>query len=145
MRGDRSNPAYFGYTCAKGRQLPLQHAHPDRLLYSQKRQADGSYASVPSEGAMDEIAQRVSEMVERHGPRSVAIYIGTYSGPHPASAPFSVGWLLALGSGGVGTGLAMLLFRHKTAKARVWVPALLAGLIGGAARALALFPGLRRW
>lgn len=59
--------------------------------------------------------------------------------------PEQVLWLLALGSGGVGTGLAMLLFRHKTAKVRFWVPALLASLIGGAAWALALFPGLRRW
>ena len=47
---------------------------------------------------MDEIAERVAELVERYGPRSVAIYPGTYSGVHPASIPFSIGWLFALGS-----------------------------------------------
>ena len=37
VTGDRANPAYHGFTCAKGRQLPALHAHPDRLLHSQKR------------------------------------------------------------------------------------------------------------
>jgi len=35
VTGDRANPAYHGFTCAKGRQLPALHAHPDRLLHSQ--------------------------------------------------------------------------------------------------------------
>ena len=55
VTGDPENPAYFGFTCAKGRSLPEQHAHPDRLLHSQKRQADGSYRSISAETAMDEV------------------------------------------------------------------------------------------
>lgn len=98
VKGDRENPAYFGFTCAKGRQLPQQHAHPDRLLHSQKRQADGTFSSISSESAMDEIASRVGTIVSKHGPRSVALYPGTYSGPHPASIPAGVGWMVALGS-----------------------------------------------
>ena len=34
---------------------------------------------------MDEIAARLSALIAEHGPRSVAIYVGTYSGPHPAT------------------------------------------------------------
>ena len=41
VRGDRANPIYHGYTCAKGRSLPEQHAHPERLLHSLKRFAPG--------------------------------------------------------------------------------------------------------
>ncbi|MCH2173417.1 molybdopterin-dependent oxidoreductase [Myxococcota bacterium] len=98
VTGDPENPAYRGFTCAKGRQLPRQHAHPERLLFSQKLQADGRYAPISGRMAMDEIAQRIQEIVSEHGPRSVALYPGTYSGPHPVSIPAGVGWMLGLGS-----------------------------------------------
>ena len=31
VRGDQEHPFSHGYTCAKGRALPLLHHHPDRL------------------------------------------------------------------------------------------------------------------
>ncbi len=98
VRGDRDNPAYLGFTCAKGRRLPDQHSHPERLLHSQRRRADGSFDPIPSERAMDELAARFSGLVDRYGPRSIALYVGTYSGPHPVSIPAAVGWMLGLGS-----------------------------------------------
>ncbi|MCR9094412.1 MAG: molybdopterin-dependent oxidoreductase [bacterium] len=107
VTGDRANPAYHGFTCAKGRSLPDQHAHPDRLLASQKRGVDGTYSSISSDRAMDEIARRVREIVDQHGPRSVALYPGTYSGPHPASIPSGVGWMIGLGSRMVFTSAAI--------------------------------------
>ncbi|MFK7895471.1 MAG: molybdopterin-dependent oxidoreductase [Myxococcota bacterium] len=107
VQGDPENPAYFGFTCAKGRRLPEQHAHADRLLHSQKRGLDGSYAAIESDTAMDEIAARVQDIVDQYGPRSVALYPGTYSGPHPASIPAGVGWMLGLGSKMVFTSAAI--------------------------------------
>ncbi len=98
VRGDRANPAYHGFTCAKGRRLPEQHAHPERLLHSQRRVAPGRFEPIASERAIDEVAARITELVAEHGPRSVALYVGTYAGPHPATIPFAIGWLLALGS-----------------------------------------------
>lgn len=98
VTGDRENPAYHGFTCAKGRSLPEQHAHPERLLHSVKRGPEGSFSPIASEAAMDEIAARVGAIIAEHGPRSVALYPGTYSGPHPASIPAGVGWMLGLGS-----------------------------------------------
>jgi len=96
--GAKDNPIYHGYTCAKGRALPEQHAHPERLLRSQKRGADGRYAPIASGVAMDEIADRIARIVARHGPRSVAIYTGTFSFPYPAATPLAHAWLAALGS-----------------------------------------------
>jgi anaerobic selenocysteine-containing dehydrogenase len=87
--GDKSNPIYHGYTCAKGRALPEQHAHSDRLLHSMKRQADGSYESITSTQAMDEVAEHVTRLIDRYGPRSIALYIGTYSLPYPAALPMA--------------------------------------------------------
>ena len=98
VAGDRDNPAYRGFTCAKGRQLPAQHAHSERLLQSHRRVAPGRYEPIGSERAMDEVAERIGALIAEHGPRSVALYVGTYAGPHPATIPFSVGWMIALGS-----------------------------------------------
>jgi anaerobic selenocysteine-containing dehydrogenase len=105
--GDRDNPAYFGFTCAKGRSLPEQHAHADRLLHSQKRDEEGHVSSISSEVAMDEVAQKIQAIVAEHGPRSVALYPGTYSGPAAASIPAGVGWMLGLGSRMVFTSAAI--------------------------------------
>ena len=96
--GNKDNPIYHGYTCAKGRALPEQHAHPERLLHSQKRGPDGRHHSIPSAQAMDEIAEKIGRIVERHGPRSVALYTGTFSLPYPAATPLAHAWLGSLGS-----------------------------------------------
>lgn len=79
IRGDTSNPIYGGYTCIKGRHLPDQHNHPDRIRTSLKRMPDGSFQPIASEQALDEIAAKLSAIIEEHGPRSVATYNGTYA------------------------------------------------------------------
>ena len=76
---DTSNEVYGGYTCIKGRQLIEQIDHPTRLQQSQKKQADGSFASIGTETAMDEIALQLQAILDKYGPRSIASYNGTYS------------------------------------------------------------------
>jgi len=96
--GSKDNPLYHGYTCAKGRALPEQHANPHRILHTMKRDDEGVHRPIPVEQAMDEIAEKVARIVEEHGPRSVALYTGTFSFPYPAGAPMATAWLRALGS-----------------------------------------------
>ena len=79
--GDKHNPVYHGYSCAKGRELPNQHRHPERLLHSVKRMQDGSFSPVAFERASAEIAARLRELLDRYGPRCVAMYSGTHSFP----------------------------------------------------------------
>ncbi|WP_422743216.1 molybdopterin-containing oxidoreductase family protein [Mycobacterium sp. WMMD1722] len=86
VTGDADNPLFKGYSCAKGRALPEIHNNPDRLLHSQKRGPDGSHSAIGAEQAMDEIAARLQELIDRRGPRSVALYLGTNGLPYPASA-----------------------------------------------------------
>ena len=76
--GDKDNPLYNGYTCIKGRELPYYHDAEERLTHSMKRQPDGTHAAIGSEQAMDEVAAKLKQLIDEHGPRSVAIYIGTH-------------------------------------------------------------------
>ena len=92
IRGDTSNPIYGGYTCIKGRHLPDQHNHPDRIRTSLKRMPDGSFQPISSEQALDEIAARLSAIVEEHGPRSVATYNGTYAFCNAITLSVSRAW-----------------------------------------------------
>ena len=95
--GDKDNPMYFGYTCVKGRQLPQQHYNPERVLQPQKR-VDGEHRTVSSDQALDEIAATLTELIEKHGPRSVALYAATYSFPYPAGGAMAAAFMKAIGS-----------------------------------------------
>jgi len=98
VRGVRDDALYHGYTCSKGRAYPAMHADPGRLLHSLARQADGCHAPIPVERAMDEIAGRLAAIVAEHGPRSVALYLGTQCAAHPATGALARAWHQALGS-----------------------------------------------
>jgi len=98
VTGDPDNPLFKGYTCPKGRALPEQHNHPDRLLNSLKRQRDGDHRAIASDAVIDEVADKLREIIAEHGPRSVAMYIGTNSLPYPAGTATAFALLNALGS-----------------------------------------------
>jgi anaerobic selenocysteine-containing dehydrogenase len=98
VTGDPDNPLFQGYTCPKARALPEQHRHPERLLGSVKRSGDGDHHAISSRQAMDEVSQRLQSLLDRYGPRSIAMYIGTNSLPYPTSPAVGSALLRALGS-----------------------------------------------
>lgn len=98
VHGDREAPLYEGYTCPKGRALPEIHANPKRLLHSLRRRADGTHEQISSTEVVDEVADRLRDVVERHGPNSVAAYIGTASAFYPALGNVAGTFITALGS-----------------------------------------------
>lgn len=98
VRGDRENPAYRGFCCIKGQQLPDQWGHPDRLLRTQKRTSDGSHRPVAYAEAIEDIALRLSELLVTRGPRAIAMYSGTYSIANPATMPIALAFMEAIGS-----------------------------------------------
>ncbi|MGA0841002.1 MAG: molybdopterin-dependent oxidoreductase, partial [Pseudomonadales bacterium] len=95
--GDIQNPMYHGYSCVKGRQLADQHLHPERLLQPRKKAAHG-HETITSTQALDEISTKLRTIIDRHGPRSVALYTGTYSFPYPAGGAMARAFMQALGS-----------------------------------------------
>lgn len=103
VRGDRENAVSQGYTCVKGRAEAERLHHPERLLASQKR-SDGRRVPIEPEQALDEIAERLGEIIDTHGPRAVAVYVGNAGHRMSAAGPWFIRkWLDALGSAGLYT------------------------------------------
>lgn len=98
LYGDKDNPVYAGFSCIKGRELAAYHASPSRLLASRRRRANGGFDDISSAAMMDAIAEKVRRLVAEHGPRSVALYIGTHGYNNFASSAFANAFLTALGS-----------------------------------------------
>jgi len=96
--GEKDDPVYAGFSCAKGREVPRQMAHAERLLHSQRRRADGTHEPIASAQAVREIADAVRRIALRDGPRAVAMYTGTYSFPYPPTQPLGSALMDALGS-----------------------------------------------
>ncbi len=98
VHGDKDNPAYHGYSCIKGRQIATLPYLPSRLTHSLKRQEDGTYAPIASDQAAIEIADKIKAIVDQHGPRSVALYIGTFGYNNFGAQAFALAFMQAIGS-----------------------------------------------
>ncbi len=96
--GDIDNPMYAGYSCVKGRNYHAFHDAPSRLREPLRRRNDGGFESAPSAAVLDEIAVRTREILDRHGPRSVAMYGGTFSHFCPAGVMLRESFMDAIGS-----------------------------------------------
>ena len=96
--GDIDNPMYAGYSCVKGRNYHAFHDSPSRLRAPLRRRNDGGFESAPSAAVLDEIAVRTREILDRYGPRSVAMYGGTFSHFCPAGVMLRESFMDAIGS-----------------------------------------------
>ena len=98
VRGDASDPVYGGYTCVKGRQLPDVLNGPERITASLKRNAEGEFEEISTAQALDEIAERLREIIKEHGPQSVASYSGTHAFQNSAALLVSKAFHAGIGS-----------------------------------------------
>lgn len=76
VRGDKDSPLTHGYACFKGLQPESSHHGPQRLLRPRKRMEDGSYIEISSEQALDEIAEKLGHIIDRHGKDAMAVFLG---------------------------------------------------------------------
>ncbi len=98
VHGDGQDPMYAGYSCIKGRSVLDYHRSESRLLHSLKRGADGEHSAIGVAQASAEIAERLRAIVDRHGPRAVATYTGTFGYIHLPTRAFVQAFMRALGS-----------------------------------------------
>jgi len=62
--------------CMKGAYAPKSFAHPDRLLYALRRtgaHGEGGWERVSWDSATDGIAERLTQVIQRHGPEAFAV------------------------------------------------------------------------
>jgi anaerobic selenocysteine-containing dehydrogenase len=98
VEGNREAPLYGGYTCPKGRALPQQHNMPNRLLHCLKRMPDGSHVRISSDDLVEEVAERISRIIDESGPKAVAAYLGNSTVEQPVGTGMMLSFLNAIGS-----------------------------------------------
>ena len=98
VRGDDGNPVTLGYACSKGITLPEAHNDPSRLLHPLKRTESGTFERIGWEQVFDEIAARVRELMDRHGPDAIAGFRGTMNYSNLVANHLLPEWLACLGS-----------------------------------------------
>jgi anaerobic selenocysteine-containing dehydrogenase len=84
IEGDPNFPMNRGYTCVKGDVYYEFVYHPDRLKYPMKRvgeRGEGKWQRITWDQALNEIAEKLTEIKEKYGPESIASIHGT--GPRP--------------------------------------------------------------
>jgi nitrate reductase NapA len=74
VRGDVASPVNRGLLCVKGYHLPGMLYGKDRLLHPLKRKATGGFERVSWDEAIDLIARKYREALDRHGPDAVGVY-----------------------------------------------------------------------
>jgi anaerobic selenocysteine-containing dehydrogenase len=97
VRGHREDPVFEGYTCIKGRQLIDQLDHVDRVTQVLQR-VDNQLVPVAASSALDHIASELQRIIDTHGPRAVATYVGTGGFQASAAVPLAEAWHKAIGS-----------------------------------------------
>jgi anaerobic selenocysteine-containing dehydrogenase len=75
IRGDPEDPLSRGFLCPKATALEDVHLDPDRQKQPLRRTAEG-WARIDWNEAFDEVTRRIREVQARHGPDSVAVYLG---------------------------------------------------------------------
>jgi len=69
-----SNEATPEGPCLKGLSYVERQHSPDRILHPLSRRPDGSFARISWDSALDEIASRLKEIRDEHGPQAVLHY-----------------------------------------------------------------------
>jgi anaerobic selenocysteine-containing dehydrogenase len=98
IRGDRNHPLSRGYTCSKGLLAPEAYHDDSRLLHPLKRRPDGTFEEITLSQALDEIAERLGEIIDRYGGEAIAGYRGTANVYSAAASQMLPDWLHSLGS-----------------------------------------------
>jgi len=83
VKGDPEGYLNKGYICYKGKVSPDRLDHPDRLRYPLKRageRGEGKWQRISWEDALNETAENLIRIRERHGARSVGFGVGMPKG-----------------------------------------------------------------
>ena len=98
LRPDKGHPVTAGFACNKGLLAADIHRDPARVPRPQRRRADGTFAEVSWDDALDDVAARLRAILDEHGPSAVALYMGNPTAFNATAGPAGGVFLLQLGS-----------------------------------------------
>ncbi|GMN02363.1 molybdopterin-dependent oxidoreductase [Erythrobacter sp. MTPC3] len=98
VRGDPDDPAYGGYTCMKGRELPDSHNAAHRLHHSLVRDQNGAFHETPMADALSHVSDEIKRVIDEHGPNSVAVFMGSGGYQNSAAMAASLSFAQAIGT-----------------------------------------------
>lgn len=98
VRGDSDDPAYGGYTCMKGRELPDSHNAAHRLHHSLVRDAEGNFQETPMPEALAHVSDELRRIIDKYGPDSVAVFMGSGGYQNSSAWAISHSFAKAIGS-----------------------------------------------
>ncbi len=75
VRPDKDSPISEGYICRKGMNIAYHVHNADRVLYPLKK-VGGKFERISWDQAIDEIAEKLRQILQEHGPRSLASVTG---------------------------------------------------------------------
>lgn len=76
VEGDRDDTFSRGYVCPKATAIDDVRLDPDRVTEPLRRTKSGEFAPISWNEALDESAERLAAIFDRHGPHAVATYTG---------------------------------------------------------------------
>ena len=97
IHGDRNHPLSKGYLCPKGRAM-AQYQSDTLRVTSPYEKINGRWQKIGWEEAYEKIGNRLKPIIEKYGPRSVAMYYGAGTPPSSINFTSSTGFIRALGS-----------------------------------------------
>lgn len=97
IKPDDAHVATGGYGCLKGLKQHKMYDTPDRLLHPLQR-IDGELRRVSWDDALSSIGSKVRQLIDDHGPDSIAMYVGTAAGFGVLHPVFAQGFMQGLGS-----------------------------------------------
>jgi anaerobic selenocysteine-containing dehydrogenase len=98
IRGDKSHVMSKGYACVKGVRAVEAANGKSRLLRPLKRTRSGDFVEIPLATALDEIAERLQDILRKDGPRAIALFKGTQSYFNVALSQMLTDWMQAIKS-----------------------------------------------
>ncbi len=96
VRPDKENPRSQGYACRKGLNV-IYHQYPKERLTGSLKRVGGRFEPISWDRAVEEIAGKLRDLVDRHGPRCLA-YMGGSAPGGQFEATFGLTMIRALGS-----------------------------------------------
>ena len=97
IRGDMEHIS-AGYMCIKGTMTMDWHNGEDRQTHPRKRLADGTFQRADRDTCLDEIHEKLTRILEKHGPKAVGIFYGTGSKTNAIGVMTMRAWIRAIGS-----------------------------------------------